>query len=77
MKERSVKTRTDCLALLKELVIVLPGALTNHVGTLIPGIQFSLRYYYYTESSVGLSTHMYMKLNYIFLFLNYSITYNF
>lgn len=45
MKERSVKTRTDCLALLKELVIVLPGALTNHVGTLIPGIQFSLRYY--------------------------------
>lgn len=45
MKERSVKTRTDCLALLKELVIVLPGALTNHIGTLIPGIQFSLRYY--------------------------------
>lgn len=45
MKERSVKTRTDCLALLKELVIVLPGALTNHVGTLIPGIQYSLRYY--------------------------------
>lgn len=44
MKERSVKTRTDCLALLKELVIVLPGALTNHVGTLIPGIQYSLRY---------------------------------
>ncbi|XP_050436438.1 cullin-associated NEDD8-dissociated protein 1 [Adelges cooleyi] len=42
MKERSVKTRTDCLALLKELVIVLPGALTNHIGTLIPGIQFSL-----------------------------------
>lgn len=45
MKERSVKTRTDCLALLKELVIVLPGALTNHIGTLIPGIQYSLRYY--------------------------------
>lgn len=44
MKERSVKTRTDCLALLKGLVIVLPGALTNHVGTLIPGIQYSLRY---------------------------------
>ncbi|KAE9531930.1 hypothetical protein AGLY_010132 [Aphis glycines] len=42
MKERSVKTRTDCLALLKELVIVLPGALTNHIGTLIPGIQYSL-----------------------------------
>ncbi|VVC31483.1 Hypothetical protein CINCED_3A016263 [Cinara cedri] len=42
MKERSVKTRTDCLALMKELVIVLPGALTNHIGTLIPGIQYSL-----------------------------------
>jgi len=50
MKERSVKTRTDCLALLKELVIVLPGALTNHIGTLIPGIQYSLRYYLFIFS---------------------------
>lgn len=42
MREKSTKTRQDCFALLKELVSVLPGALTNHVSTLIPGIQFSL-----------------------------------
>jgi len=59
MKERSVKTRTDCLALLKELVIVLPGALTNHVGTLIPGIQFSLRYCFLN-----------LNLNFYFLICN-------
>lgn len=42
MREKSTKTRQDCFALLKELVSVLPGALTNHVSALIPGIQFSL-----------------------------------
>jgi len=63
MKERSVKTRTDCLALLKELVIVLPGALTNHIGTLIPGIQYSLRY-------------LFIFPNFSFVF-NYLIIYHF
>lgn len=42
MKERSIKTRQDCFALLKELVTVLPGALTNHMEALIPGIQYSM-----------------------------------
>ena len=42
MKEKSTKTRQDCFALLKELVQVLPGALTNHIPALIHGIQFSL-----------------------------------
>jgi hypothetical protein len=42
MKEKSIKTRQDCLSLLKELVLVLPGALTNHIPALIPGIQYSL-----------------------------------
>ncbi|XP_067009322.1 cullin-associated NEDD8-dissociated protein 1 [Anabrus simplex] len=42
MKEKSIKTRQDCFALLKELVLVLPGALTNHIPALIPGIQYSL-----------------------------------
>lgn len=42
MKEKSIKTRQDCFALLKELVIVTPGALTNHIPALIPGIQYSL-----------------------------------
>ncbi|XP_066581205.1 cullin-associated NEDD8-dissociated protein 1 [Prorops nasuta] len=43
MKEKSIKTRQDCFSLLKELVLVLPGALTNHIPALIPGIQYSLR----------------------------------
>ncbi|XP_063993301.1 cullin-associated NEDD8-dissociated protein 1 [Diachasmimorpha longicaudata] len=42
MKEKSIKTRQDCFSLLKELVIVLPGALTNHITSLISGIQYSL-----------------------------------
>ncbi|KAJ9575390.1 hypothetical protein L9F63_025658, partial [Diploptera punctata] len=42
MKEKSIKTRQDCFTLLKELVIVLPGALTNHIPALIAGIQYSL-----------------------------------
>ncbi|XP_012274263.1 cullin-associated NEDD8-dissociated protein 1 [Orussus abietinus] len=42
MKEKSIKTRQDCFSLLKELVLVLPGALTNHIPALIPGIQYSL-----------------------------------
>ncbi|KAL1115704.1 hypothetical protein AAG570_005994 [Ranatra chinensis] len=42
MRERSIKTRQDCFALLKELVTVLPGALTNHMPALIPGIQYSM-----------------------------------
>ena len=42
MKEKSIKTRQDCFSLLKELVLVLPGALSNHIPALIPGIQYSL-----------------------------------
>ncbi|KAF2884604.1 hypothetical protein ILUMI_21568 [Ignelater luminosus] len=42
MKEKSIKTRQDCFQLLKELCNVLPGALTLHIGDLIPGIQYSL-----------------------------------
>lgn len=42
MREKSSRTRQDCFHLLKELCNVLPGALTNHIGELIPGIQYSL-----------------------------------
>ncbi|XP_026279732.1 cullin-associated NEDD8-dissociated protein 1 isoform X2 [Frankliniella occidentalis] len=42
MKEKSIKTRQDSFALLKELTVVLPGALTNHIASLLPGIQYSL-----------------------------------
>ena len=43
MKEKSIKTRQSCFNLLTELVLVLPGALANHIAALIPGIQYSLR----------------------------------
>nr|CAG4651567.1 EOG090X00HY [Triops cancriformis] len=42
LKEKSVKTRQGCLALLTELIHVCPGCLTNHVPALVPGILFSL-----------------------------------
>jgi len=40
--KKSIKTRSGAFSLLKELVTVLKGALTEHVAALIPGIQFSL-----------------------------------
>lgn len=42
MKEKSVKTRQGCFVILTELIGVLPGALSDHIPALIPGIQFSL-----------------------------------
>lgn len=42
MREKSMKTRQDCFSLLKEVCAVLPGALSAHIGDLIPGILYSL-----------------------------------
>uniref|UniRef100_H3CLX5 Cullin-associated and neddylation-dissociated 1 n=1 Tax=Tetraodon nigroviridis TaxID=99883 RepID=H3CLX5_TETNG len=42
LKEKSVKTRQCCFNMLTELVNVLPGALTQHIPVLVPGIIFSL-----------------------------------
>jgi len=42
MKEKSIKTRQGCFALLSELILVLPGALATHMEIIIGGIQFSL-----------------------------------
>jgi len=42
MKDKSVKTRQGCFMILSELIAVLPGALSEHIPALIPGIQFSL-----------------------------------
>ena len=42
LRERSTKTRQGCFSLLRELILVLKGALTDHVGMLMPGIQYSL-----------------------------------
>lgn len=39
MKEKSVKTRQCCFNMLTELVNVLPGALTQHVPVLVPGMR--------------------------------------
>jgi len=43
MQEKSIKTRQGCFALLTELVNVLPGALTNHIQLIIPGVLYSLQ----------------------------------
>jgi cullin-associated NEDD8-dissociated protein 1 len=61
MKEKSIKTRQDCFALLKELVLVLPGALTNHIPALIPGIQYSLGSVHISEYSIYLGTYHQMR----------------
>lgn len=42
MREKSVKTRQDCFLLLRELLTALPGALSNHLEQLMPGIHYSL-----------------------------------
>lgn len=41
-RQKSIKTRQCCFALLTELVTVLPGCLSPYIKMLIPGIQFSL-----------------------------------
>ncbi|CAD5120365.1 DgyrCDS8938 [Dimorphilus gyrociliatus] len=41
-RQKSIKTRQCCFALLTELVTVLPGCLSPYIQMLIPGIQFSL-----------------------------------
>jgi cullin-associated NEDD8-dissociated protein 1 len=42
LKERSVKTRQGCFSLLGELISVAPGCLHDHIGSLMPGILFSI-----------------------------------
>ncbi|CAB4041940.1 cullin-associated NEDD8-dissociated 1-like [Paramuricea clavata] len=42
LREKSFKTRQGCFSLLTELVNVLPGALSDHIPAIVPGIQYSL-----------------------------------
>lgn len=42
IKDKSIKTRQDCFNLLKELVGVLPGAMSNHMPAIISGIEYSM-----------------------------------
>lgn len=42
LSQKSAKTRAGAFALLKELVGVRHGLLTNHIATIVPGVIFSL-----------------------------------
>jgi cullin-associated NEDD8-dissociated protein 1 len=42
MRDKSTKTRQSCFSLLTSLMSVLPGALDEHVGAIVPGILYSL-----------------------------------
>uniref|UniRef100_A0A8D8LDT7 Cullin-associated NEDD8-dissociated protein 1 n=1 Tax=Cacopsylla melanoneura TaxID=428564 RepID=A0A8D8LDT7_9HEMI len=42
LKEKSIRTRQDCLALLRELVQTLPGCLAPSLPALIPGVVYCL-----------------------------------
>ncbi|XP_019849564.1 PREDICTED: cullin-associated NEDD8-dissociated protein 1-like [Amphimedon queenslandica] len=42
LKDKSIKARQGCFALLTDLVTVLPGALEKEVGHLVPGIVYCL-----------------------------------
>ena len=44
LKDKSMKTRQGCFSLLTALVTVLPGALDDHVGAIVPGILYCLKY---------------------------------
>ncbi|XP_047329919.1 cullin-associated NEDD8-dissociated protein 1 isoform X2 [Impatiens glandulifera] len=42
LREKSIKTKIGAFAVLKELVVVLPDCLADHIGSLIPGIEKAL-----------------------------------
>ncbi|KAJ7946519.1 cullin-associated NEDD8-dissociated protein 1 [Quillaja saponaria] len=42
LREKSIKTKVGAFCVLKELVVVLPDCLADHIGSLIPGIEKAL-----------------------------------
>lgn len=42
LREKSVKTRVGAFSVLKELVLVLPDSLEDHIASLVPGIEKAL-----------------------------------
>ncbi|KAL3700206.1 hypothetical protein R1sor_018228 [Riccia sorocarpa] len=42
LREKSVKTKVGAFSVLKELVIVLPNCLSDHISSLVPGIEKAL-----------------------------------
>ncbi|KAM0040565.1 putative TATA-binding protein interacting (TIP20) [Helianthus debilis subsp. tardiflorus] len=49
LREKSIKTKIGAFSVLKELVVVLPDCLADHIGSLIPGIEKAL----YEKSSTS------------------------
>ncbi|XLR30214.1 hypothetical protein S83_058114 [Arachis hypogaea] len=39
LRRKSIKTKVGAFSILKELVVVLPDCLVDHIGSLIPGIE--------------------------------------
>ncbi|KAF3773876.1 Cullin-associated NEDD8-dissociated protein 1 [Nymphaea thermarum] len=42
LREKSIKTKVGAFSVLKELVVVLPNCLDDHIGSLVPGIEKAL-----------------------------------
>ncbi|XP_022866850.1 cullin-associated NEDD8-dissociated protein 1-like [Olea europaea var. sylvestris] len=42
LREKSIKTKVGAFSVLKELVVVLPDCLADHIGSLTPGIEKAL-----------------------------------
>uniref|UniRef100_A0A0E0G1Z6 TATA-binding protein interacting (TIP20) domain-containing protein n=1 Tax=Oryza nivara TaxID=4536 RepID=A0A0E0G1Z6_ORYNI len=42
LREKSIKTKVGAFSVLKELVVVLPDCLADHIGSLVPGIENTL-----------------------------------
>ncbi|KAB5574504.1 hypothetical protein DKX38_001698 [Salix brachista] len=42
LREKSIKTKVGAFSVLRELVVVLPDCLAEHIGSLIPGIEKAL-----------------------------------
>ncbi|XP_006836907.2 cullin-associated NEDD8-dissociated protein 1 isoform X1 [Amborella trichopoda] len=42
LREKSIKTKVGAFSVLRELVVVLPDCLADHIGSLVPGIEKAL-----------------------------------
>lgn len=55
LKNKNAKTRQGCFLLLTQLVNVLPGALNNHLGQVLAGVNYSLRFLFQSNLKFILS----------------------
>lgn len=62
MREKSVKTRQDCFLLLRELLSALPGALSEHINILMPGIHYSLGCEKTTTSNIKIDALSFLNI---------------